>query len=185
MGEGDQGGPALLLPLSPRSTPAPAAPGSPPWCGSPGPGSPAPAPSPAASCPSPPRRAPARWPPPCRGGHRQSGRCQPCLWLVPRCFGHSEGLWGWQQPPYLSRHCAARQAVLRAALTWLSQRQLSSRLSQRSMLSEASLQASTSLMKLSCSGRPLGGRENGVRGLAGLVLGGWVGCAGCRMARSP
>lgn len=122
---------------------------------------------------------------PAGGGHRQSGRCQPCPWLVPRCFGHSEGLWGWQQPPYLSRHCAARHAVLRAALTWLSQRQLSSRLSQRSMLSEASLQASTSLMKLSCSGRPLGGRENGVRGSAGLVLGGWGGRAGCRMARSP
>lgn len=45
--------------------------------------------------------------------------------------------------------------MLRAALTWPSQRLLSSRLSQRSMLSEGSLQASTSLMKLSCSGRPL------------------------------
>lgn len=39
---------------------------------------------------------------------------------------------------------------------WLSQRLLSSRASQRSMLREGSLQASTSLMKLSCSGRPLG-----------------------------
>lgn len=185
MGEGDQGGPALLLPLSPRSTPAPAAPGSPPWCGSPGPGSPVPAPSPAASCPSPPRRAPARWPPPCRGG-TQAIRALPALPVAGATVLWSQrGALGWQQPPYLSRHCAARQAVLRAALTWLSQRQLSSRLSQRSMLSEASLQASTSLMKLSCSGRPLGGRENGVRGLAGLVLGGWGGRAGCRTARSP
>lgn len=65
----------------------------------------------------------------------------------------------WGAAPYLSRHCAAKQAVLRAALTWLSQRQLSSRPSQRSMPSEASLQASTSLMKLSCSGRPLGREE--------------------------
>lgn len=80
---------------------------------------------------------------------------------------------GQQPPPYLSMHCAARQAVLRAALTWLSQRQLSSRLSHRSMLSEGSLQASTSLMKLSCSGRPLGGEASGVRGLASLFWGGW------------
>lgn len=71
-------------------------------------------------------------------------------------------------PRYLSMHCAARQAVLRAALTWLSQRQLSSRLSHRSMLIEVSLQASTSLIKLSCSGRPLGGKESGVRGLVSL-----------------
>lgn len=120
------------------------------------------------------------------GGGAQAIRALPALPVAGATVLWSQrGALGWQQPPYLSRHCAARQAVLRAALTWLSQRQLSSRLSQRSMLSEASLQASTSLMKLSCSGRPLGGRENGVRGLAGLVLGGWGGRAGCRMARSP
>lgn len=83
----------------------------------------------------------------------QSVHCQLHRALV---SGGGEG----RAAPYLSRHCAARQAVLRAALTWLSQRQLSSRPSQRSMPREASLQASTSLMKLSCSGRPLG-REGG------------------------
>lgn len=70
---------------------------------------------------------------------------------------------------YLSMHCAARQAVLRAALMWLSQRQLSKRLSHRSMLVKVLLQASTSLIKLSCSGRPLQGEESSVRGLVRLL----------------
>lgn len=88
-----------------------------------------------------------------------------------RAFHKESGGCGAADPPYLSMHCAARQAVLRAALTWLSQRQLSSRLSHRSMLSEVSLQASTSLTKLSCSGRPLGGEESGIRGLGEVFFG--------------
>lgn len=49
-----------------------------------------------------------------------------------------------------SMHWAARQAVVRISFTWLCQLEASSLLSQRSMLLDWSLQASTSLIRLSC-----------------------------------
>lgn len=51
--------------------------------------------------------------------------------------------------PDLSIHWAARQAVVRISLTWLCQLEASSLLNQRSMLCDWSLQASTSLIRLS------------------------------------
>lgn len=51
---------------------------------------------------------------------------------------------------YLSIHWAARQAAVNISLMWVSQLDASSLLSQRSMLCDWSLQASTSLMRLSC-----------------------------------
>lgn len=51
--------------------------------------------------------------------------------------------------------------MLSASLTWDSHLEASSLLSQRSMLEEGSLQASTSLTKLSWRGRPLRGRQRG------------------------
>lgn len=51
--------------------------------------------------------------------------------------------------PDLSIHCAARQAVVRISLTWLCQPEASSLLSQRSILCDWSLQASTSFIRLS------------------------------------
>ena len=50
---------------------------------------------------------------------------------------------------HLSRHCAARQAVVRISLMWLSQLEASNLLSHRSMFCVWSLQDSTSLIKLS------------------------------------
>lgn len=58
--------------------------------------------------------------------------------------------WGRRTWPHLSMHWAARQAVVRISLTWLCQFEASSLLSQRSILWDWSLQASTSLIRLSC-----------------------------------
>lgn len=49
----------------------------------------------------------------------------------------------------LSMHWAARQAVVRISLTWVCQLDASNLLNQRSMLCDWSLQASTSLIRLS------------------------------------
>lgn len=68
-----------------------------------------------------------------------------------------------QMQYYLSRHWAARQAAFKASLTWDNHLEASSLLSQRSMWAEGSLQASTSLMKLSWRERPLRGGEGGER----------------------
>ena len=81
---------------------------------------------------------------------RHGEPCPPCP--VPCLVGR------WS---YCSMLWAARQAVLRVSVTCDSQRQLSSRLSQRSMLCSRSPQASTRRTKLSCRGRPLYKRESG------------------------
>lgn len=51
--------------------------------------------------------------------------------------------------PDLSMHWAAKQAVVRISLMWVCQLEASSLLNQRSMLWDWSLQASTSLIRLS------------------------------------
>lgn len=61
-----------------------------------------------------------------------------------------EAFWIRNKKLYLSIHWAARQPAVSISLTWVSQLEASSLLSQRSMLCDWSLQASTSLMRLSC-----------------------------------
>lgn len=67
-------------------------------------------------------------------------------WMCVQCTGAGS---------YLSTHSASSPAVDSAVWTWDSHFEFSSLLSQRSMLCDASPQASTSLIRLSCRGFPL------------------------------
>lgn len=87
------------------------------------------------------------------------------LLILPEVFNEQSvsGEWASQaflQEIYLSMHWAARQAAVSSSLMWVSQLEASSLLSQRSMLCDWSLQASTSLMKLSCRILNLWEQEN-------------------------
>lgn len=66
-------------------------------------------------------------------------------------------------------HWAARQAAVSISLMWVSQLEASSLLSQRSMLCDWSLQASTSLMRLSCRILNLREEQNIVENISNIT----------------